>query len=58
MKLIREKELNANKQLELQKQSLEQYKMKVESELNALSRETKHNLEKEKTINRLRDEFE
>lgn len=58
MKLIRDKELNANKQLDLQKQSLEQYKMKVENELNALSRETKHNLEKERTINKLRDDFE
>lgn len=58
MKLIREKEMNANKQLELQKQSLEQQKMKVENELNQLSRETKHNLEKEQTIHKLRDEFE
>lgn len=58
MKLIRDKETMANKQLDIQRQSLEQYKMRVENELEALSRETKNNLEKERTVNKLRDEFE
>lgn len=58
MKLIRDKELMANKQLDIQRQSLEQYKMRVESELGQLQRETKNNLEKERTVNKLRDEFE
>lgn len=58
MKLIRDKELMANKQLDIQRQSLEQYKMRVESELEQLQRETKNNLEKERTVNKLRDEFE
>lgn len=58
MNLIREKEMMANKQLDIQRQSLEQYKMRVEKELEALSRETKHNLEKERTVNKLKDEFE
>lgn len=58
MKLIRDKELMANKQLDIQRQSLEQYKMRVETELEQLQRETKNNLEKERTVNKLRDDFE
>jgi len=56
--MIRDKESQANQQLELQRQSLEQYKMRVENELQHLSRETQNNVDKEQTMNKQRDDFE